>query len=100
VVSYDLQIVICGIDSVSWEAIALSRSLGSGVVVNILQSVAFCHQLFISFCLCITVNSAIIFSYVRVIKVLYIGRESDVIVTFVATFVSCLALIVEWGVLN
>jgi hypothetical protein len=34
-------------------------------------------------------------------KVLYIGRESDVIVTcFVGAFVSCVALRVECGVMN
>ena len=35
------------------------------VVLYVQQLVAVCHLMFISFCLCITVRSAIVFNYVR-----------------------------------
>jgi hypothetical protein len=49
----------------NWEAIALLACLGIGVVLYVLQLVAVCQLVFISFYLYITVRSAIVFNYVR-----------------------------------
>jgi hypothetical protein len=76
-------------------------SLWSGVVLYVLQLVAVRHLMFISFCLCIAVSSAIVFNYVVNFKLLCIGRGNYVILTyFVAAFVTCVAFKMESGVMN
>jgi hypothetical protein len=73
-------------------------SLLVGVTLYILQLDAFCHLMYISFWLWGLRSYSV--TYLN-FKVLYIGRESDVIVTcFVGAFVSCVELRVECGVMK
>jgi uncharacterized membrane protein YeiH len=71
----------------------------SDVTLNILHLVAVWQLIFIYFCLCVIVSSAIIFSYVRECHVtVYIGRENDAVFTCLfAGLGNCLALRMELG---
>jgi len=52
--------VICELGS---QALNRVERSGGGLHVSLL--VAFCHGLFVSFCLCVIVSSALVFNYVR-----------------------------------
>jgi hypothetical protein len=86
----------------NWEAMAVTACLWSAVALYILQLVAVFVTWCVFHCVCVSLWGLRSYSITYVnVKFLYIGRESDVIVTcFVGAFVSCMALRVEWGVKN
>jgi hypothetical protein len=65
--THHFHVVICDIEPLSKDAVTLSNVILKVCWLHFTYCnlVAFCHLMYISFCLCIAVRSAIIFSYVR-----------------------------------